>query len=195
MTRIRMSDRPAAEGPPSDGRAFIAPPRQMPAVLRLGLRLARRRTGSDLLPVALLTWSPRAAVGAAVLESLATRPVGRIDARVLKLVRLTVSFTVGCPFCVGLNTAGWESLLSPEELAVTQGLRTGTDVATLTPPELLAIEFARRTSQTSPTPSAALGEQLRGAFSEREIVVLAATCAQVNYWARLVQGMGCDLAD
>jgi hypothetical protein len=31
---------------------------------------------------------------------------------------------------------------------------------------------------------------LRQRFSDREIVVLAATIAQVNYWARLNNGLG-----
>ena len=36
-----------------------------------------------------------------------------------------------------------------------------------------------------------MGQRLRDSFSEREIVALAATSAQVNYWARLIQGLGC----
>ena len=166
----------------------------MRILFRIALRLVRRRAGVDLQPAALLTWSPRAAIGAAALEALAARPVGRIDARLLKLVRLTVSFTVTCPFCIGLNAAGWESLLSADELAVTQGLRENGDVPSLTARERVAIEFARAVSLTPPTLTAAAGRRLRESFSEREIVVLAATCAQVNYWARLVQGLGYDLA-
>lgn len=89
MIRTRVGDIPSAEGPPSDGRAFIAPPPRIPLGLGLGLRLARRSAVSDLLPAALLTWSPH----------------------------------------------------------------------------------------------------------KREMVVLAATCAQVNHWGRLVQGLGCAPAD
>jgi len=32
--------------------------------------------------------------------------------------------------------------------------------------------------------------QIKAAFSEREIVILATTAAQVNYWARMIQVLG-----
>jgi alkylhydroperoxidase family enzyme len=32
--------------------------------------------------------------------------------------------------------------------------------------------------------------ELRQQFDEREIVILASTAAQVNYWARLIQALG-----
>lgn len=31
---------------------------------------------------------------------------------------------------------------------------------------------------------------LKKNFSEKEIVILSSTIAQVNYWARLIQGLG-----
>jgi alkylhydroperoxidase family enzyme len=33
-------------------------------------------------------------------------------------------------------------------------------------------------------------DKLKENFSEREIVILASTAAQVNYWARLLQALG-----
>ena len=33
-------------------------------------------------------------------------------------------------------------------------------------------------------------ERLKANFTEREIVILASTAAQVNYWARLIQALG-----
>ncbi|MBW4043190.1 MAG: carboxymuconolactone decarboxylase family protein [Acidobacteria bacterium] len=194
MKRPRPRPRPVAGRAGGDADAFVSSPARMPLLFRGALRVARRRTGADLQPIAALTWSPRAAIGATALEALAARPVGRVDERLLKLVRLTVSFTLTCPFCVGLNAAGWESLLTADELATTQGLRKASDVASLAARERLAIGFARGVTQTPPALTAADGRALRESFSEEEIVVLAATCAQVNYWARLVQGLGYDPA-
>jgi hypothetical protein len=96
--------------------AFIAPPTRIPWVLRIGLRMVRRRTGAELLPPRLLTWYPRAAVASGLLESLITHHDRRIDERMLKMVRMTVSFTASCPFCVGMNSEGWETLLTTQEL-------------------------------------------------------------------------------
>ncbi|CAN5125210.1 hypothetical protein BH11ACT3_BH11ACT3_10640 [soil metagenome] len=173
--------------------AFIDPPRRIPWPFRIGLAIVRRRAGADLVPARLLTWSPRAAVGAGVLEAFAARPIGRVDARVLKLVRLTVSFTVDCPFCIGQNSAGWEELLTADELAVAQGLAP-LELASLTPHERLAIDHARRASRAPVEFPADWAARLNAAFTEREIVVLAATIAQVNYWARLSQALGAPAA-
>ena len=170
--------------------AFIAPPTRILWPLRIGLWIVRRRTGADLLPPRLLAWYPRAAIASGVLESLITHRDRNINARMLKMVRMTVSFTASCPFCVGLNSEGWEKLLSEEELGALQGLTPCDEVASLSSRERLAIEFARLTSQTPLALPAEFGQRLTSEFTEREIVVLASTCAQVNYWARLIQGLG-----
>ncbi|MDP3714977.1 MAG: hypothetical protein Q8R21_01060, partial [Burkholderiales bacterium] len=95
---------------------------RIPLLLRWGLSIARRRTGTDLLPAQLLAWYPKAAVGSGVLESLIAHHDGALDERMLKLVRMAVSFAVSCPFCVGMNSAGWEALMSDAERLAVQGL-------------------------------------------------------------------------
>lgn len=171
--------------------AFIAPPRRIPLPLRLGLWIARRASGEDTLVARLLTWYPRAAIGAGVMEALVAHEAGRVDRRMLKLVRMTVSSVVDCPFCVGFNGRDWQQYLSDDELAVVQGRRDAADVATLDAAERLAIEYARVLSATPIDVAPAMGDRLRAHFTEREIVVLATTVAQVGYWARVAQGLGC----
>jgi len=172
--------------------AFIAPPARMPFYLRWGLRIAQRRTSTELLPAQLLAWYPKAAIGSAVLESLIAHDDGRITERTLKLVRMAVSFAVSCPFCVGMNSDGWEKLMTPVEREAVQGLRPldGADVH-FSEFERLAIEYARRASETPLNFDAAFGARLTESFTERETVVLATTAAQVNYWARVIQSLGC----
>jgi alkylhydroperoxidase family enzyme len=171
--------------------AFIAPPPRMPFYLRWGLRIAQRRTGQDLLPAQLLAWYPRAAVGSAVLESLIAHDDGRLTERTLKLVRMAVSFAVSCPFCIGLNSQGWDKLMTETEREAVQGLRELEGVEGFDERERLAIEFARRASETPLAFDAQFGERLAATFTERELVVLATTAAQVNYWARVIQSLGC----
>lgn len=171
--------------------AFIAPPRRIPIPLRFGLWIVRRRTGADLLPPRLLAWYPRAAISSAVLEALIAHRDRALTERILTMVRMGVSFTASCPFCIGMNSKGWEKLLTPEELAAIQGQRPLDSVASLTGRERLAIEYARLASRTPLAFSPEFGKRLTSTFTEREIVVLATTSAQVNYWARLIQAMGC----
>ncbi len=171
--------------------AFIQPPRRIPLYLRFGLWVVRRRTGRELLPPRLLAWYPKAAIGSAVLEGLIAHRDGRITVRMLKMVRMAVSFRVNCPFCMGLNSEGWEELMTEEELGAVQGRVETTSVASLSAMEGLSIEYARKSSETPLAFTPEFGARLTDVFTEREIVVLATTSAQVNYWARLIQAMGC----
>ena len=175
--------------------AWISPPPKLPWWLRLGLWVTGRIAGKDLLPPRLLGWYPRAAFSSGILEALITHHDGRMDDRILKLVRLTVSFTVGCPFCMDMNAVGWQDLISPEELAALQGRVDLEDVATFKIHERLAVRYARLISTTPLAFPDSFGEELRSVFSEREIVILASTSAQVNYWARLIQALGCPSAE
>lgn len=171
--------------------AFIAPPAHIPAYLRFGLWIVRRRTGVDLLPPRLLAWYPRAAISSGILEALVAHRDRALTERTLKMVRMAVSFTASCPFCIGMNSEGWEKLLTPEELAAIQGLQSLESVPSFTDRERLAIDYARLSSSTPLAFTPEFGQRLTSTFTEREIVVLATTSAQVNYWARLIQAMGC----
>lgn len=171
--------------------AYIEPPRRIPLLLRFGLWISRRVTGDDLLPPRLLTWYPRAAIGIGVVESLVAHDEGRVDARMLQFVRMAVSFAVECPFCMGFNARGWEARMTEQELHAVQGVTQLDQVATLTALERLAIEYARKVSETPLSFTPEFGERLRAAFTEREIVILATTAAQVNLWARTIQALGC----
>ena len=172
------------------GGAFIPPPARIPFPFRIALWIVRRRIGGDLLPPKLLTWYPKAALSSGVVEALIAHHDGNATERVLKMVRMTVSFTASCPVCVGLNSEGWDALMSSDELAALQGTVDLASVPTLTERERVAIEYARLISATPLALPREFGARLRAVYTEREIVVLATTAAQVNYWARLFQGLG-----
>jgi alkylhydroperoxidase family enzyme len=171
--------------------AFIDPPRRIPILLRLPLWISRRVTGDDVLAARLLTWYPRSAVGIGVLESLVAHGEGRVDERMLQFVRMAVSFAVECPFCMGFNSRGWETRMTEQELHAVQGITGLDEVASLTAHERLAIEYARKVSETPLAFTPEFGRRLTAAFGEREIVMLATTAAQVNLWARTIQALGC----
>lgn len=174
--------------------AFIAPPARIPWLLRLGMWVARKIAGKDLLPARLLAWYPKAAISSGVLEGLIAHDEGRLNQRVLKLVRMAVSFTAGCPFCMDMNSVGWEKLMSQDELAALQGRVPLDSVSTFTEVERLAVTYARLATQTPLSFPPNFIDRLKAQFNEREIVILATTAAQVNYWTRLIQALGCPPA-
>jgi len=174
--------------------AFIAPPPRLSLPFRLANWLVGRITKKDLLLPRLLAWYPKAAISSGLMEGLIAHDEPGVDERMLKMVRMAVSFSVNCPFCMDMNAFGWEALLSPEELAALQGHTALEDVPTFSPAERLAVAYARLACGTPLRFPTEFIADLRTHFNERQIVILATTAAQVNYWARLIQALGCPPA-
>jgi len=177
--------------------AIIGESRRLNPLLRLGIAVSERVTRRRMEPARLLAWYPRAALGSGVLESLVAHR--EPSTRLLKLVRVTASLTASCPFCVDMNS--FESAAAGVGDAELLALQQGTEDAltTLTPRERAAIAYARAISSTPLVFDDELLADLTRLFTEREIVILATTAAQVNYWARTIQALGiqpagfCDL--
>jgi alkylhydroperoxidase family enzyme len=171
--------------------AYINPPKRMPLGLRFGIWIAERRTGRPMLAARLLAWHPKAAIGAGVMESLVAHQSGKATARLLKLVRLQVSFMASCPFCIDMNSAGYTAVgISDGEIEVLQGRRGLGEVDSFSREERLALRYARALTATPVTMDSGLLRELLATFPERELVVIASTIAQVNFWTRMIQGLG-----
>ncbi|PKO04624.1 MAG: hypothetical protein CVU41_16410 [Chloroflexi bacterium HGW-Chloroflexi-3] len=173
------------------GTTIIAPPARIPIWLRVGLWVTRRVTGKDLLPPRLLAWYPKAAYSSGVMEALVAHSDKNLSARMLKLVRMQASFSAACPFCIDMNSQRFREYdINQQELAAIQGLVSAEDVTTFTDRERLALRYAQLISATPLSFPDAIMRKIKAAFTEKEIVILATTAAQVNYWARLIQALG-----
>ena len=171
--------------------AFINPPQKISLMLRLGIWFSERITRRIMLPARILAWYPKAAIGSGVLESLVAHKDGKLDERTLKLVRMAVSFAVACPFCIDMNSYEHQSLgIIEQEVLALRGQIDLDSANTFSVRERLAIQYARLVSQTPLKFYPDFIEQVKSNFTEREIVILASTAAQVNYWARLIQALG-----
>jgi len=172
-------------------KAFIKAPKRIPLLLRIGLYIAKKETGKDLMPARMLTWYPRAAIGSGVLEMMTAKGKNNQEMRLLNLVRLQASLICSCSFCIDMNAVGiLKNGITDDELAVLQGRRKVQSVDTFSLRELLALEYAISLSRTPPDLSGQFIKNLTCEFTEAEIVMLASTIASVNYWARLNQGLG-----
>lgn len=169
--------------------AFIQPPKDIPLLLRLGVWFSERVTGRVMLPARILAWYPKAAIGAGVMEALVAHEDGRMDKRMLKLIRMAASYAAACPFCVDMNSHEHRALgITDEEAEALRG--NFEQIASFSEREKLAIAYTRLISQTPLKFHPDMVERVKAAFTEREFVILASTAAQVNYWARLIQGLG-----
>ncbi len=170
---------------------YIQPPERIPLLLRIGIWISERITGEEMLPARLLAWYPKAAISSAVMESLVAHDEAVVNRRMLKLVRMQVSFRSSCPFCIDLNSFKFAELnISDAEIEALQGVRKLDDVESFSKKERLALKYAISGTSTPLAYSARLIAELKQEFTEREIVILATTIAQVNYWTRLIQSLG-----
>jgi len=171
--------------------AFIEPPQRISPILRLGIWISERVTGRVMLPARILAWYPKAALSSGMMEALVAHHDEHIDERMLKLVRMAASYAAACPFCIDMNSHEREAVgISTDELLAVRGQLALDLVTTFSARERLAIQYARLISQTPLKFHPDFIEQLKAHFNEREIVILASTAAQVNYWARLIQALG-----
>jgi alkylhydroperoxidase family enzyme len=171
--------------------AFIEEPTKISFLLRLGIWVSERVTGRRMLPDRILACYQKVAVGSGVLESLVAHHDGNLDERILKLVRMAASFAAACPFCIDMNSYEHEALgIGTEEVLALRGQRELASVPGFSLREKLAIEYTRLITQTPLKFHPDFIEQIKTNFTEREMVILASTAAQVNYWARLIQALG-----
>lgn len=174
-----------------EANAFIKPPEKIPFYLKIGLLISRMITKKDLLAPKLLAWYPKAAIGSAALESLVAHGKGDLNKRILKLVRIQASLSVACPFCIDMNSFEYEkSDVSKAEIRGLTGEGGFATVDSFSAKEKLALEYAKLISQTPVDIPEEFIEKLKAEFTEREIVILSTTAAQVNYWARLLKSLG-----
>ncbi len=176
-------------------KAFIDPPKSIPFYLRIGIWISKKVTGRDLLPGRLLAWYPKVAISSGIMEALVAHKDKTLNKRILKLVRLRTSFSVACPFCIDMNFYDYDQYgITHEELAALQGRVEIGAVKTFSEREIIAMEYAVLISSVPLIFPPDFVNKLKAVFSEREIVILASTAAQVNYWARLLQALGVPAA-
>lgn len=90
-----------------------------------------------------------------------------------------------------MNSHEHESLgITADETLALRGQIELESMGTFSARERLAIQYAQLISQTPLKFHPDFIDQLKANFDEREIVILASTAAQVNYWARLIQALG-----
>ena len=172
-------------------KPIIEPPAKIPWYLKRGLKIADKKAGRDMVTAKLLTWFPKAAIASGVQELLVAHGPKDLDERTLKLIRVTVSFTVFCPFCIDMNTFEFEKYsITEPEIEVLQGKSEPESVETFSERERIAIHIARGMSITPPKFDDELMENFKKHFTEKEIVIVTTTAAQVNYWARLIDALG-----
>ena len=125
------------------------------------------------------------------MEALVAHDDPEVPRRLLVLIRVYTSFLVSCPFCIDMNAHDYPGKgLSDEEIRGLQGILPLDSIASFSPKERAALRYVQCICSTPVAFTQEVIDGLRECFSERGMVIVASTCAQVNFWARLIQSLG-----
>lgn len=170
---------------------YIKEPKRIPLLLRFGIYIAEKKTGKVMEPARILSWYPKAALGSGILESLVTHEDAGISKRLLQLIRMQVSLLVNCKFCIDMNGNEFEKQqITPEEVFALEGLKSLEEVGSFSKEERIALLYAQDLTNTPAADDTEAANQMKLVFNERQFVIIATTIAQVNYWTRLIKGLG-----
>jgi hypothetical protein len=126
-----------------------------------------------------------------MMEALVIHDDAEVPRRLLKLLRVFASYRVSCPFCIDLNAQGYgEDGVTADEVKALS-LATGFEShQTFSPAEKAALRYASCLSATPLRFPNTIVEDMKLWYSDRAFTLIAATVAQVNFWTRLIQGLG-----
>ncbi len=125
------------------------------------------------------------------MEALVAHHDREVPRHLLKLIRIYTSFLVSCPFCIDMNANEFRGAgVTEDEIRALQGIKSFDEVSTLSDREKAALAYVRCISRSPVSFEAETIQNLKRQFSKRAIVIIASTCAQVNFWARLIQSFG-----
>ncbi len=125
------------------------------------------------------------------MEGLIAHDEPEMPRRLLALVRMYTSFLVSCPFCIDMNSRDFDKKgITEQEIGALQGRVSVSDVPTFTASEKSALRYVECMCRTPLEFTPETIEAVKQNFSPRGLVILASTCAQVNFWTRLIQSLG-----
>ncbi len=193
---VTTKSRPLAPRSIANARTgpFIAEPSRINPLLRPLTVLADASMHERFVPGHLLAWDPRT-----VLSSWASslplllppnKPRKALGDRILNMVAIAAASTVNSPYCIADTVESEPTGLSEEELTV---LRTGADLAdvpSFSARERLAVAYSRLISSTPLAFPEDFVAELTTAFTEREVVIMAALAAEINRNGRLIEALG-----
>ncbi len=170
---------------------FIDPPKKMPFWINFLIWIGDKAAGKKLTPPRILAHYPKALISSGIFEGLITHKDRQITSRLLQLIRMQVSFTVSCPFCIDMNSNEFKKNdITDKEIEALQGELQLEEIKSFSEREITALEYTKAICRTPIFIEPELVKKVKEKFNEREMVIIASTAAQVNYWTRLIQSFG-----
>lgn len=190
----RRTQRPATHRFADTPEAFIREPPRIGPVTRAWNSMVDRMVHQRFVPGRLMAWDQRTAFSWVAGSLYWLLPAGKarkaLGERIQNLVAVTAAYTVGSPYCIADAVESEPTGLTDAELETIRTVADPSVTPSFSRRERLAITYARLVSATPLEFPDGFVSELTEAFTEQEIVILAALAAEVNRNARLFEALG-----
>ncbi len=172
-------------------KSLVNPPKRIPWYLKLFINIADNKAKKEMIMSRILSWSPKISIGSGLLELyIEDGATLCLEDRLLAIIRILISYTVPSQFVIDINSYEYKKyMITEKELESLRGLKDIDSIDSFTAKEKAALHYAYALSKTPIILTQKQLDDLRFNFSEKEIVVIAALTAKVNYWARLFEAL------
>ena len=155
------------------------------------ISFAEKKIGHKMLPARLLLWIPKAFMSSMILEGLIAHKQGKVNPRLLKLIRMQVSLLIACPFCIDMNSSKYKQYaITSKEIKGLQGQIALNKISSFNQKERITLYFTRGLVRTPIKQNPKVIKAMTRLFNEKEFATIVTTIAQVAYWTRVIQGFG-----
>lgn len=130
--------------------SLVNPPKNPPCYLRGFLDMADRKAKKKMLMGRILVWSPKISISSGILELYIEEGAAAcLDARMVAIIRIIVSYTVPSPFVVDINSHNYKDFnITKDELEGLQEIKDIRNIESFTEREKAALIYAQPLSKT-----------------------------------------------
>ncbi len=144
--------------------------------------------GTALNPLKVMAHQPQIMQGVMRLYGAVHQHNPQISEELKELISLRIAQINGCRlYCVPMHTYMLRKIGAPE--AKIQAVTRSATSDLFSPTEKLALEYAERITVPSTTVSEGFFDQLKGEFSEANLVELTALIGVLNFWTKVIDAL------
>lgn len=183
-------DKVLKEGTEPSKPLRVNPPPRIPLILRPVIKKTEKITGKRMEVARIMSWSFLVSLAAGILEWAMEKAAQKHSTpRRVKLVRIQVSLSAVCPFCIDMNGFQYEKDGITTQEARSLQLRNWQEVDSFSQAEKNLLLWVDQMTRTPIQVDPELLPRLLKDFSQIELVVLGGLSAKVGFWTHFIQAM------
>ncbi len=190
-TFIKKDTPPGGKYDENTMESLVKPPKKISLFMKIMIKIADKKAKKKMMTGRVISWLPKMAFSSGLLELYVEDSAAScLDSRLIKLLRMEVSYTVPSPFAIDINSQDYQNFqITQEELEGLQSKKIIESISTFSEQEKAALRYAHQLSIDPIQLEQKNLDDLRTLFTEKQIIAIVSLTAKVNYWTRLIEGL------